>query len=657
MIQINPLQSYIDGGARAAITNPPSASLVFDLPGKAIWVKGVKLKGTDHTYTFSHDNYISITNTPDQNNQESEDIKIGINTTLLKQAIDTTYGIVNSTTNGLAPMFSNANKSAASAATTYSFLGITGTTLKWYQLPWRNVRINADATDVLGVNDTDPLIISSGNGIEVTWDSTNKKIVITNTKPHVSDNTDFQVSQYITSNNYDYRILFKRNANDDDETGTVRYAGTLLYNPSTKILKINGNKVITVADIYVGATSSTNATVGLVPAATSAQRAYFLKGDGTWANIATEMAAANTWRPIKVGGSERLGSGTDTGAVDFVAGAGITLGWDATNKRITITNSAPDVDHNTDRTGIKKSTVSGTKKTDTTLIVANSSSGLIFEGGTNLFKIGDGTNYVEIPVLPSFTVTDKSASILSTLTTLATIAGTDIKAKVVVEDKAATLTTASQTIATIAGVNITAKITNYNTDENVKQVDNNNEEWRPILTKNGTGTGTITSSTTFADNVAVYMNGNYLRANLFYTESNDITTTAITRVYCSNDGYIRYKTLAQFTSDIIAQAGLTTSTITKSLAPTTSWGATGIGTTDLATGTYAIQVVQGSHYYSGILSWYAASGGMAEEIDLHYNGSGTPTRIYLRTNNGQLQIAADAAYSSTSFTFNFRKLI
>ena len=72
MIQINPLQSYIDGGARAAIATPPSASLVFDLPGKAIWAKGVKLKGTDHTYTFSNDNYITLTNTPGAD--ESEDI-------------------------------------------------------------------------------------------------------------------------------------------------------------------------------------------------------------------------------------------------------------------------------------------------------------------------------------------------------------------------------------------------------------------------------------------------------------------------------------------------------------------------------------------------------------------------------------------------------
>ena len=270
MIQINPLKSYIDGGVRAAITTPPSASLVFDLPGKAIWVKGVKLKGTDHTYTFSHDNYITLANTPDSN--ESEDIKIGVNTSALKSAIDTTYGVVSTTANGLAPKFTSGNKQAATAATTYYFLGWTGTTLKWYQAPFRNIRINSETTDRLGVNSTDPLIISSGNGISVTWDSTNKKIVITNTKP--------------------------------------------------------------------------------------------------------------------------------------------------------------DVNHNTDRTGIKLTTVSGTKKTDSTLILANSATGLNIQGGTNKFLIGDGTNYIEVPVTPSFTISNKDATIGTALTTIATIAGVDIKAKI-----------------------------------------------------------------------------------------------------------------------------------------------------------------------------------------------------------------------------------
>ena len=238
MIQINPLKSYIDGGVRAAITTPPSASLVFDLPGKAIWVKGVKLKGTDHTYTFSHDNYITLANTPDSN--ESEDIKIGVNTSALKSAIDTTYGVVSTTANGLAPKFTSGNKQAATAATTYYFLGWTGTTLKWYQAPFRNIRINSETTDRLGVNSTDPLIISSGNGISVTWDSTNKKIIITNTKPDVNHNTDTKVAQSVTTQNKNYAVILKGNDSDEGSITTVNFSTYLKFNPSTKQLISDG---------------------------------------------------------------------------------------------------------------------------------------------------------------------------------------------------------------------------------------------------------------------------------------------------------------------------------------------------------------------------------------------------------------------------------
>ena len=338
MIQINPLKSYIDGGVRAAITTPPSASLVFDLPGKAIWVKGVKLKGTDHTYTFSHDNYITLTNTPDSN--ESEDIKIGVNTSALKSAIDTTYGVVSTTTNGLAPKFTSGNKQAAAAATTYYFLGWTGSTLKWYQVPFRNIRINSETTDRLGVNSTDPLIISSGNGISVTWDSTNKKIIITNTQPDVNHNTHYTTMLYIGENNDT-----KANKN--------------VANPYLKLFDDN------------------------------TRRATF----------------------------------------QIKAGSGIAVASDA-NGNITITNSSPDVNHNTDRTGIKLTTVSGTKKTDSTLILANSTTGLNIQGGTNKFLIGNGTNYIEVPITPSFTISNKDATIGTSSTTIATIAGVDIKAKI-----------------------------------------------------------------------------------------------------------------------------------------------------------------------------------------------------------------------------------
>lgn len=323
MIQINPLKSYIDGGVRAAITTPPSASLVFDLPGKAIWVKGVKLKGTDHTYTFSHDNYITLTNTPDSN--ESEDIKIGVNTSALKNAIDTTYGVVSTTANGLAPKFTSGNKQAASAATTYYFLGWAGSTLKWYQAPFRNIRINSETTDRLGVNSTDPLIISSGNGISVTWDSTNKKIVITNTKPDVNHNTHYTTMLYIGENNdtkanknvaNPYLKLF------DDNTRRATFqikAG----NGIAVVSDANGN--ITITNSSPDVNHNTDITVKQTPKTDNINRPIMMiNGDtstgeqintsmfstGIYANASTKMITANGF--IKAGSSNNyvlLGGG------------------------------------------------------------------------------------------------------------------------------------------------------------------------------------------------------------------------------------------------------------------------------------------------------------------------------------------------------------
>lgn len=57
---------------------------------------------------------------------------------------------------------------------------------------------------------------------------------------------------------------------------------------------------------------------------------------------------------------------------------------------------------NTDNTAFKLvSSISGNKKTDSTIIKAASSSALQIKGDTNKIIIGDGTNYIEVPVTPS----------------------------------------------------------------------------------------------------------------------------------------------------------------------------------------------------------------------------------------------------------------
>ena len=367
MIQINPLKSYIDGGVRAALTTPPSASLVFDLPGKAIWVKGVKLKGTDHTYTFNHDNYITLTNTPDKNNPESEDIKIGVNITTLKNVIDTTY---NGGTLALLQEGLNTEERTWQAKILHSYINDVLPTTKNLQINGTNYAIYTTANSLpqffapTSLGTTGQILACTSSGLS--WIDQ-------------IQNTDYRVSQSSTTSNSDYRIILKQGANNNPETDFVRFSEYLTFNPYTKTLKINNIKVVTATDIYVGSTA------GLVPSATSAQQNYYLRGDGAWVNIATEMAAANTWRPIKVGNTDALGSGTNTGTLSFIAGTGITLAWDTTNKRIIITNSSPDVNHNTDE-NVRQ--VPKTDNVNRPLMMINGSTSAGEQINTSMFSTG-----------------------------------------------------------------------------------------------------------------------------------------------------------------------------------------------------------------------------------------------------------------------------
>ena len=367
MIQINPLKSYIDGGVRAALTTPPSASLVFDLPGKAIWVKGVKLKGTDHTYTFNHDNYITLTNTPDKNNPESEDIKIGVNITTLKNIIDTTY---NGGTLALLQEGLNTEERTWQAKILHNYINDV--------LPvTKNLKINGTNYAIYTTADSLPQFFAP-----TSLGATGQILACTSSGLSWIDqiqNTDYRVSQSSATSNSDYRIILKQGADNNPETNFVRFSEYLTFNPSTKTLKINNIKVITAADIYAGSNA------GLVPTATSAQQKYYLRGDGTWVNIATEMATANTWRPIKVENTDALGSGTSTGTLSFTAGTGITLAWDATNKRIIITNSSPDVNHNTDE-NVRQ--VPKTDNVNRPLMMINGSTSAGEQINTSMFSTG-----------------------------------------------------------------------------------------------------------------------------------------------------------------------------------------------------------------------------------------------------------------------------
>lgn len=120
--------------------------------------------------------------------------------------------------------------------------------------------------------------------------------------------------------------------------------------------------------------------------------------------------------------------------------------------------------------------------------------------------------------------------------------------------------------------------------------------------------------------------------------------------------------------------------ITKSLTLTTDWQDTGIKSTDLATGTYLVQLfandlgsggTNNNEYYSGTLSWYSSNTNSAvelptDEVVLHRAGASGDGALYLRTyrtptvdpDNLKLQIYSNTANASAAnYVFKFRRMI
>lgn len=127
-------------------------------------------------------------------------------------------------------------------------------------------------------------------------------------------------------------------------------------------------------------------------------------------------------------------------------------------------------------------------------------------------------------------------------------------------------------------------------------------------------------------------------------------------------------------SNYVSTSDYALTTISKTLTIGTSWMDTGIAGSNLATGSYIVQVsgmdstATGfySEIWTGTMSWYNGTTNStdSDEIVLHKAGHASNGKtIYLRTirvsSNGtlKLQIAASAALSSTNVTFKFRRLI
>lgn len=128
-IAYNPL------GSAVLTVSPPENDITFDLPGKAIWAKGVKFGWYT---TFSKDTsaasgYNGLVPAPSYNNNSTTRFLREDGTWVVPT--NTTYSVVSSTANGLAPKVINTNTSTVT--NTYYVLASTNGSAapSWYKLP------------------------------------------------------------------------------------------------------------------------------------------------------------------------------------------------------------------------------------------------------------------------------------------------------------------------------------------------------------------------------------------------------------------------------------------------------------------------------------------------------------------------------------------
>lgn len=110
-------------------------------------------------------------------------------------------------------------------------------------------------------------------------------------------------------------------------------------------------------------------------------------------------------------------------------------------------------------------------------------------------------------------------------------------------------------------------------------------------------------------------------------------------------------------------------TVTDSITLSTSWQDTSVNATDLASGSYMVQVLVGSEYHTGVMSWYASDTNdtISDEVQLHRAGVvDTTNTIYLRVartltasaSDLKLQISSDQNDgSASSIQMKFRRMI
>ena len=175
----------------------------------------------------------------------------------------------------------------------------------------------------------------------------------------------FGTKYKLTAGGTNFIFTMPNNPNTDRYVNSASFAHDSTNNNVKMTLTRAGSDTNTVTANIPKVSSS---TAGVAPkgaaVSSQSQSTKFLREDGSWA-APSYTTNTNTWRNIKVNGTEKLGTGTGTGALDFVNGTNTTVSYTATGKiAINATNTDTKVTQKNSSTNSYRSLLFGCSTID-----------------------------------------------------------------------------------------------------------------------------------------------------------------------------------------------------------------------------------------------------------------------------------------------------
>lgn len=154
--------------------------------------------------------------------------------------------------------------------------------------------------------------------------------------------------------NSDTTATTQSQGDNSTKVATTAYVDTAIDNlPEPMIFKGTLGTGGTITSLPAAATTNEGFTYKVITDGTYASIAakvgdVFVSNGSSWIVIPAGDTDTDTWRNIKINGTEKLGSGISTGTVDFVNGTNTTVSFDSSGNKISI--SATDTKNTTGST-------------------------------------------------------------------------------------------------------------------------------------------------------------------------------------------------------------------------------------------------------------------------------------------------------------------